>query len=309
MWTDDTILRGFESLTLEFADDYEGPVVATLVRKRHPDARKAVLYIHGFMDYFFQEHVAEAFLARGYTFYALDLRKCGRSFRPHQHPHFCKSLTEYYADISAALRQITGVDGYEHVLLHAHSTGGLTASLYAAEGDERGRVAGLCLNSPFFDFPARKPALYVLATLGRFIPFVVLRGMIPPFYGRSLHREHHGEWEFDTRLKPIEGLPLPLGWLHAIRAGHRRLRQGLSIGCPVLVMHSGKSVSPQRWSDDIHSADSVLNVTHIRRWSAVLGADVTTEEIRDGLHDLALSRADARARFFEALFHWADTLP
>ena len=62
--------------------------------------RGAVLYVHGFADYFFQRHMAERFAAEGYAFYALDLRKHGRSLRPHQHPNFCKSVTEYYADIT-----------------------------------------------------------------------------------------------------------------------------------------------------------------------------------------------------------------
>ena len=43
---------------------------------RHP---RAVLYLHGRNDYFFQTHLAQAFLDAGYEFYALDLRACGRS--------------------------------------------------------------------------------------------------------------------------------------------------------------------------------------------------------------------------------------
>ena len=62
-----------------------------------------MLYVHGFIDYFFQRHMAERFAAEGYAFYALDLRKHGRSLRPHQHPNFCKNLAEYYPDITRAI--------------------------------------------------------------------------------------------------------------------------------------------------------------------------------------------------------------
>jgi len=41
--------------------------------------RGAVLYVHGFTDYFFQTGLADFFAARGLRFYALDLRKCGRA--------------------------------------------------------------------------------------------------------------------------------------------------------------------------------------------------------------------------------------
>jgi alpha-beta hydrolase superfamily lysophospholipase len=81
----DILGEDYQQLTLNFADDYDGKVVATLVRKKSAQAtKKAVLYIHGFSDYFFQTEMAEQFNQHGYDFYALDLRKYGRSKLPHQ---------------------------------------------------------------------------------------------------------------------------------------------------------------------------------------------------------------------------------
>ena len=120
-WQPDRFLPGYEALELEFPPDYDGAVVATLVRLPVSNApRGAVLYVHGFSDYFFQRHMAERFAHEGYAFHALDLRKHGRSLRDHQHPNFCKSITEYYADITAAIDAIGAP-----VLLAGHSTGGL----------------------------------------------------------------------------------------------------------------------------------------------------------------------------------------
>src|SRR5687768_3536362 len=72
---------GFVQTTMRFLPDYDGEVIATLVRNEPlvSQAKGAVLYLHGFIDYFFQRHVAEAFNGAGYDFYALDLRKYGRS--------------------------------------------------------------------------------------------------------------------------------------------------------------------------------------------------------------------------------------
>ena len=54
--------KGFEQLTLNLPDDYEGKVTATLVRKNTKSIyNKAVLYIHGFNDYFYQEEMANRF--------------------------------------------------------------------------------------------------------------------------------------------------------------------------------------------------------------------------------------------------------
>lgn len=44
----------FEYRTLDFPADYDGPVAATLIRASFPaqDTRRAVLYVHGYIDYF-----------------------------------------------------------------------------------------------------------------------------------------------------------------------------------------------------------------------------------------------------------------
>ena len=100
----DVLGAPYERQTIDLGRDDEGPVVATLVRRlADRPSRRAVLYVHGFSDYFFQRHMAERFAAEGYAFHALDLRKHGRSLREHQHPNFCKSVSEYYADITRAI--------------------------------------------------------------------------------------------------------------------------------------------------------------------------------------------------------------
>ena len=85
LYQPDILGTDYEQATLNFPDDYEGKVVATLIRKKAAQpTKKAVLYIHGFIDYFFQTEMAERFNQHGFDFYALDLRKYGRSILPHQ---------------------------------------------------------------------------------------------------------------------------------------------------------------------------------------------------------------------------------
>ena len=47
--------------------------------------------------------MARRYQEHGYRFYALDLRKYGRSWLPHQLPNSVRDLREYHADIDAAL--------------------------------------------------------------------------------------------------------------------------------------------------------------------------------------------------------------
>ncbi|HEY1287276.1 MAG TPA: alpha/beta hydrolase [Burkholderiales bacterium] len=292
-WQPDRLLPGFEALELRFPDDYDGEVTATLVRLPGGAApRGAVLYVHGFADYFFQRHMAERFAAEGYAFYALDLRKYGRSLTGQrqlpQHPNFCKSVTEYYADLDAAIAEIG-----EPVLLAGHSMGALICALYANEGETRASVRALWLNSAFLDWrlPAwRVTQMHLAAALGRFYPFIKDEKVLREDYVRSLLDEG---WEFDLALKPPLGFGVYYGWLGAMTDAHARVHRGLAIQCPVLSMHS----------DD---TDIVLDWRHIARWSRTLGEDITVMAFPGALHDLILSRPHIREEVFRQLFAWAE---
>ena len=309
-WSPDTLLLGFDAVTLRFPDDYDGPVRATLVRRRAAEpTRRAVLYIHGFIDYFFQTHLADQFNARGYHFYALDLRKYGRSLRGDSHPNLVKDIREYYPEISAAIAIITEDEGIANLVLNAHSTGCLIGSLYAHEGRYRDRIDALVFNSPFLEFPlpsALQPVVRLLAPFGRFFPFVRVVRKLPSAYFESVHRDYHGEWQYDLHLRPINGYPVYLGWIRAILRAQERLRLGLDIATPVLVLHSARSVLPLKWSPELHEADAVLYVAHMVRDSVHLVPDVTLLEIEGGMHDLILSRPDVRERVFTEMFAWLD---
>src|SRR5688572_31755509 len=103
----DILGEPYRSRVIDLGHDEEGPVVATLVRRRaETPTGRAVLYVHGFVDYFFQTHLADFFVERGWDFYAIDLRKYGRSLRPHQTPNFCRDITDYYPELDAAARLI-----------------------------------------------------------------------------------------------------------------------------------------------------------------------------------------------------------
>lgn len=307
-WSPDVALPGFEAATLRFPDDYDGPVRATLVRRRAAaPTRKAFLYVHGFVDYFYQTHLADECNDHGFNFYALDLRKYGRSLGDAPHPNFCKDVREYFSEISAALLIITEEEGNDWIVLGAHSTGGLISALYAHAGAQKDRINALYLNSPFFDFnldPVRKAAVVAASRLGTVLPFAPLKGGVSTACAESIHADHYGEWRFDPRWKPIEGFPAYLGWIRAILRAQQRVRDGLAISCPVLVMHSDKSVYGKQWHPGFQAGDGVLNVEHIREGSRHLGANVKVVEIRDGLHDLVLSRLYVRERVFKELFDW-----
>ena len=301
----------FEYRTLDFPADYDGPVAATLIRASLPaqDTRRAVLYVHGYIDYFFQEHLAEAFVAHGYRFYAVELRKYGRSLREGQHPEFARSMYEYYPDLTESIRHIRE-EGASGIVLLGHSTGGLLAALYADDGPQREAIRCVVLNSPFLEFNTtwfKKHVQIPLAALVSIVfPFAHKKNELSPLYARSVHKHYRGEWDFDTSLKPIEGIPLYFSWLRAVRNGQRRIRRGLHIAVPVLVMSSDKSYFGKTWSDELFESDSVLNVEDIRRRAPKLGQCVTYVAVEGGMHDLFLSREAVRTEAFRIVFGWLE---
>lgn len=114
-----------------------------------PRHERAVLYLHGRNDYFFQTWLADALLEAGYEFYALDLRTCGRAGVGYWSPHDVRDLRVHDEEIGEALRIIRSEHGHGVVVLNGHSTGGLQAVIWAK--DHPGGVEAITLNSPWLD--------------------------------------------------------------------------------------------------------------------------------------------------------------
>lgn len=107
----------------------------------------------------------------GYDFFALDMRKCGRSIiSPEQdlYRHYCTDMHEYDEEITLSIEHMNKFAqeySKKKLMLLGHSTGknnsidrqkktifyrlgGLTAALYALSGPKRDELAALLLNSP-----------------------------------------------------------------------------------------------------------------------------------------------------------------
>jgi len=291
-WAVDVLGRPYRAETIELADDDEGEVVATLVHRPSRGPRgKAVLHVHGFADYFFQTPAADYWVARGYDFYALDLRKYGRSLRDHQTPNFVTDLGAYYEEIDEAYRRVTERDGHDHVVVSGHSTGGLVMPLWAH--DRQPGIAAMVLNSPWLDLQGsalvRAVGAPVIDALGAPSPTAVLRAPDPGHYARTLHRSLEGEWDYDLDMKLSPGPPIRVGWLRAVIQGQRRVAGGLGIEVPVLVLASARTSFARRWSEDLRVVDTVLDVEQIATRAVRLGRSVTVVRVEEGVHDLVLS--------------------
>lgn len=304
----DVLGAGYEQATLHFPDDFEGKVIATLVRKKADQAtNKAVLYIHGFIDYFFQTEMAEQFNQHGYDFYALDLRKYGRSHLPHQKFYNVREISEYDAEITQALN-IIGDESHDAVVLCGHSTGGLITTLYAVHHLNHPLIKALWANSPFYNFnmPAwkKKLALPKLSALGKYLPNVRFPSELNKWYVPSIHKDFYGEWDFNLEWKQKSYSLVYLSFVHAIFEAQKEIQAGAKISVPTLVMHSHQTKNPKKWGKDAQTSDVILDVKGIKKYANKLQGDVTVMTIQNGLHDLVLSSAPVRQNVYGKLFNW-----
>jgi len=306
------IAKGYSVRTLALKPDFDGTPIAVLISKScQSPSQKAVLYIHGYNDYFFQDHMADWYLAQGYNFYALELRRYGRALLPGQVKYGIRRITDYYEELDMAVDTIRNRHHNTFLLLNGHSTGGLITSLYASDRARAKTINALFLNSPFFELNAgwfvRNIVTPICTALGSIFPKMKLPVSGTPYYGESLHKDYRGEWNYDLALKPLNNRPLA-GWLRAIRKAHKTVRKGLSIECPVLVMHSDKSGTDSKWNDMIPVTDVVLNVEDIAKWSLTIGKNVDVVSIPQGKHDIVLSYPAVRNYAFDVLNKWMEKL-
>lgn len=334
-WVADVLGDEFEQCTLPLGEDDQGEVVATLVRALPAVAPRSsawsrfmrrlagrpvsdpppllddvdVLYVHGWSDYFFQKRLARFWTARGARFFALDLRKYGRSLRPGQTPGGVTDLAAYDDDIAAALDAMRADAGAapRRLVLFGHSTGGLVLSLWASR--HPGVADAVILNSPWLEFQlgAVRQAISPVVELGaRLWPHDAAPQVDLGFYSRAQLEavDPDDAMEVNAEWRPPRSMAVYPVWLRAILAGHAQVAAGLAIEAPVCVLLSARSVVPSRWSDELTRADSVLVVENIAHRSLKLGPSVTVERIDGALHDVFLSRKPARDDAYARLERW-----
>ncbi len=312
-WGEDRLLPSYESYSwvLDGAAHADSEpaidLTATLVRRNPPHSSRAVIYLHGWSDYFFQTHLADFWYEQGYDFYAVELRRYGRNLRPGLLAGYITDLDDYFTEMDEAYRLVAS-EGHDKITILGHSTGGLITSLWADHTDYP--LNGLILNSPWLDmhepdvfYRALRPLISSVASIK---PTSAIHIPDNGLYWQSISNDFHGEWQIDQRYKSHPGFQIRFGWGKAILTGQTHIENGLSIQTPILAMMStSKNLSPKTWDPSLREADLVLDVDRLAAAAHHLGRQVTIVRIDKGMHDLILSPPPVRQYVFDTMAHWA----
>lgn len=308
-WEPD-VMDGFEAKTFAVSEDDQGTNLVTIVRPVAADrdrSRTPVLLIHGWADYFYNEPAAKAFEDAGYAFHAVDLQRYGRSLREGQTPGWTDTLLNYDADIETALGEI-GRTYEKKPIIVAHSTGGLVASLWAERNP--GRIRALVLNSPWLEMQGstwvRHLAKTIVDPVANRQPYAMLKLPKVDFYWRTLSSEAEGEWDLHPLWRPKTSFEVPAAWLGAVLVGHAQVKSGLDIQAPMLTLVSERGFRGAKFSEEMKTADIVLEPTAMAERALRLGRRVTINRYPDALHDVFASPEVIRNQAFADVLQWLE---
>ena len=311
-WAPDVLGHGYEARTMPLGEDDEGEVVATLVRYRPEEAtpekpRFAVVYLHGWSDYFLNHELGPWWAAHGGAFYGLDLRKYGRSLRHGQTPGYIDDLESYDEEIEAALALIAQEHGELPVVLMAHSTGGLTAVLWADRNP--GRLAGIVLVAPWLETQGSTVVRSISAPIVTEVAKAYPKRITPQadlgYYHRTISSEFDGDWDLVPAWRPPTSFPVRYGWLAAVLRGHAAVAKGLNVDVPVMVLRSARSLISPLWDEAMKTSDIVIEVDVVAERALRVAKSVTVATVEGALHDVMLSPHPVRDVAYDHLETWA----
>lgn len=308
--SEDPLGPDYEARTLPNEDGSVGTLVRLPCRSGEA-TRGAILYVHGYVDYYFHGHIAEHFAAEGYDFYGLDLRRSGRSIRPGDLRFYFRDLREWDEELDASIEELRA-DGHRRITLMAHSTGGLAVPLWLVRRNIP-EVCALVLSSPWLDLQepwiTRTLGTQLIHALAAVRPETPLPVGISPAAFDSIHASAKGEWNYNLDWKPLRDGPVYAGVLSAVRRGHAELHRGVGLNIPILLLHASLSkLRMKNWTEDAQRHDVVLDVKQMLKWAPKLGPKVKTVAIEDGMHDLFLARKEIREQVLHEIDSFLDAL-
>ena len=305
---------------------------AVLTLKQSQGNENVLLWIPGRNDSFFHVHILDRVLNAGFDLAVLDLRRCGRSkidadgttplveeFLAHDSYDFAEYHEEFDSALSFLKRptplsptlDVAAGNGcgkyYENIVVYAHSTGGLVAAHYGADGSDnsgawRGAIDGYIFNSPFWSWNLPWYNKLLLEKLENAMRADLVDpgtkmsvGGAPSEYSMDLYKTYGFPHPL---LKSLKDLHVTAGWMNAVKSVQTQLYDGrLVLKKPSLVMSTP--------ADEVLVNDDIEQLSQHLLWEEnpdlFQYKQVGSSEAEPSAHDLLA--APSAIRVDEAMRH------
>jgi hypothetical protein len=281
--TEHGAVDGYEAVELLPAPAEPGSGGVAMLRRRSArSSRRAVLYVHCLTDSFVPESLASWYAERGFQFYVADLRPSARPDQPADEQGAGADLSGCTGALDVMARHLRESEAIDTMVVSAHATGALMAALWCDARRKASPAEALILADPAFG-TGRRMHLGQDTGSGKGSGFAK---------GSS-----SGKGTVPHEAGTVRGRRLP----GPLAGAQRRLRRGLDISCPVLVMCTAAD-----WDAQCEGRRGLL----LRRrygggaGTPRLGRHVTWLRLDDGQAG-PLPPAEAEGRpFFGALGRW-----
>jgi alpha-beta hydrolase superfamily lysophospholipase len=257
--------EGYENIpvpVLSAAGEPQGCGLAVFRRRCVRPSKRAVMYVHCLSDAFVPADLAGWYADRAFHFYAADLRAVGtgEGNAAQDGNRAASELGECFACLDAAAAHLRAADTIETVVVSAHAAGAIITALWCHARRGSRPVDALIRTTP--DLGAAQPGWAARRWLAR--PGMAGEGGSSPLLARA----------------------------------QRRLRRGLDIACPVLVM-----CPPGDW-DAPGGGPRPLRMLTGGRVPIRLGEHVTWLKLDGGRPGQVPSANPERRRFLDEISRW-----
>lgn len=266
----------------------------------------ALIWIHGYNDYYYNLYIGEKFIKNGFDIYAIKLRRYQQN--NHDKIFYCDNLNEYIQDIDNLFPRILEKK-YKKIILYGHSMGGLVSSIYCKDGRYKDKITHLILNSPFFDFKLnfieKFLIYYIIYYLGYFFPNLIIRS-IDSNKVNYLTQNIKKRFYINNNYKLNVLSPVYASWIKTVIDYQNRIKyNNLNLKIPILVLFCDKSTE---FTNSNQTGDDTLEVEHIDKYSENLGTNLKKYKFKNAIHDIFSSSLDIINDAFEITLNWINLI-
>jgi len=281
----------------------------TLTYKKKKDNKKALLWVHGFNDYYFHFKIGDTLVNEYDTdIYAITLRRYGSTIKKNDNLLFyTNNLEEYFEDINICINEILN-NNYEKIIMYGHSTGGLTSTIYCDRGLYKNKIDGLILNSPFYDLNDSSIMEWISKNI------IYYLGVINPQFQLSAldntqwnatNEETLERFYFNPKYKLRGNSPIYAGWIKTIHYYQNQIHNSkINISIPIIVLYSDKTLKYPKQD----KGDNILDVNEINKYSDLIGKNVKEYIIKDATHDVFCSEYKSRNKAISIMLNFLKNI-